>query len=207
MPPPRPQMKDMRSDPPFATNFGAGAAHSDHGRAVGGMDRRWRESKIEGISGGGPSFGPPPRSGPLRSAFIQNMGPDSVPRDAELSSFEGARRSIYTIDRPMGRWYDKTAVEARIERYQKIEALFDALDVDNSQDIPKREFVGALTKRHTIWGEFSKAEATALFDAIDQTKTGRITKAKFGHHVRETLPTRTFWPLARVSAPAMPTGR
>ena len=88
--------------------------------------------------------------------------------------------------RAQNAWWDSAPSSAQEERYRKIEALFDSLDHDDDYVIRKEEFVAALTVTEvgkSVWGLFSPEKAAALFDEIDVTKTGKVTKAKFGHHV------------------------
>jgi len=94
------QVNDYRADPPFASVFGSAIGHTDFG-VVGGMDRQWRESKVQGYKGGAPKLGPPPRGGRLRYAFIQPMGPNSVPRDAAMADVDGGRITKYAVERPI----------------------------------------------------------------------------------------------------------
>jgi len=94
------QVDDYKADPPFASTFGSAAGHTDFG-VVGGMDREWRESKVHGFKGGGTKLGPPPRGGRFRYAFIQPMGPNSVPRDAALADADGGRITKYAVFRPL----------------------------------------------------------------------------------------------------------
>lgn len=94
------QVGDITADPPLASVFGSGNCRTDYGR-VGGMDRGWRESKIQGYtSAGAPRIGPAGLAGPLRYAFIQNMGPNSVPRGTALADFDGGRPTQYKTRRP-----------------------------------------------------------------------------------------------------------
>ena len=95
------QVPDMLADPPLAFVFGPGKARTDYGK-IGGMDRDWRESKIQGHKSFAPKIGPAPVTGPLRYAFIQNMGPNSVPRDSICSDFDGGRQTTYKPRRPVG---------------------------------------------------------------------------------------------------------
>jgi len=94
------QVDDFKADPPFASTFGSASGHTDFG-VVGGMDRQWRESKVLGYKGGGTMLGPPPRGGRFRYAFVQPMGPNSVPRDAALADVDGGRITKYAVDRPL----------------------------------------------------------------------------------------------------------
>ena len=47
------------------------------------------------------------------------------------------------------------------------------------------EFVAAMTtvSGESVWGAFSQQAAEDLFREIDVTRTGKVTKAKFGHFV------------------------
>ena len=52
-------------------------------------------------SGTAPRIGPKPKtSGPLRYAFVQTMGPNSVPRGTSLADFDGGRVTQYQTRRP-----------------------------------------------------------------------------------------------------------
>lgn len=95
------QVADLRADPPLAFVFGPGRCRTDHG-SVGGMDRDWRESKVQGQRSFAPKMGPKPATGPLRYAFVQSMGPNSVPRDSVCADFDGGRPSTYKPRRPAG---------------------------------------------------------------------------------------------------------
>jgi len=81
--------------------------------------------------------------------------------------------------------WEVPARSADEERHRKIELIFKKLDADGSKVIKMDEFVAALTTRagDSIWGAFSADDARALFKQIDVTRTGKITKAKFGHFV------------------------
>ena len=94
------QVVDMRADPPLASIFGSGHCRTDYG-GIGGMDKRWRESKIQGYTGSAPRIGPAPVTGPMRYAFIQNMGPNSVPRGTAEADFDGGRATAYKPQRPV----------------------------------------------------------------------------------------------------------
>ncbi|KAL1495581.1 hypothetical protein AB1Y20_016942 [Prymnesium parvum] len=95
------QVQDYRADPPLASVLGSATGHSDFG-VLGGMDLQWRESKIQGYTGGAPRMGPPPKAGRLRYAFVQPMGPNSVPRDAAVADVDGGRITHYAVQRPHG---------------------------------------------------------------------------------------------------------
>jgi len=99
---PRRQVPDYRSDPPLANVFGSGTAHTDFG-VIGGMDRAWRESKINGGSYGGTKFGTPLATGTLRYAFVQKTGPNSVPHGVSKAEFDGGRTNYGTLDGSMAR--------------------------------------------------------------------------------------------------------
>lgn len=92
---------DMVADPPFASVFGPGNCRTDYG-GIGGLETKWRESKIQGYGGTAPKLGPAPVAGPLRYAFVQNMGPNSVPRGTALADFDGGRSTAYKPRRPTG---------------------------------------------------------------------------------------------------------
>ena len=95
---PRRQMADFSAEPPFATNFG-GECRDDFG-VVGGVDTRWVTSKVSGVTtSGAPRIGPKPKTSKLRYAFVQPMGPNSVPRDAGQADFDGGRATRYKFDR------------------------------------------------------------------------------------------------------------
>jgi len=101
-PPPRlpyRQTMDRQNDPPFASVFGSATSHTDFG-VLGGMDRSWKESKVKGYTGGAPKLGPAPSAGHLRYAFIQTMGPNSVPRDSATADVDGGRITQYAVERP-----------------------------------------------------------------------------------------------------------
>jgi len=97
---PRRQTADFRSDPPNATVFGSGHAHSEFGK-LGGLEGEWRESKVAGYKSTGPKMGP--STGPLRYAFVQPKGPNSVPKGASKANFDGDRRSYLPADGSMPR--------------------------------------------------------------------------------------------------------
>lgn len=97
---PRRQVSDFRSDPPLANVFGSGHSHNDHG-VIGGMDREWRESKVTGGSSGGTKFGK--STGPLRYAFIQKTGPNSIPHSVVKADFSGGRTDYSMPDGSMPR--------------------------------------------------------------------------------------------------------
>lgn len=91
---------DMMADPPLACNFGSGNCRTDYG-AVGGCDLDWRESKIQGYqSTAAPRIVKPTATGPLRYAFVQTMGTNSVPRGTACADFDGGRITQYKIRRP-----------------------------------------------------------------------------------------------------------
>mmetsp|Transcript_53161 Transcript_53161/g.119332 ORF Transcript_53161/g.119332 Transcript_53161/m.119332 type:complete len:307 (-) Transcript_53161:440-1360(-) len=103
-PPPRMPLRqtmDKQSDPPFASVFGSVVSHTDFG-VLGGMDTAWKESKVQGYQGGGITMGKPPQSGHLRYAFIQTMGPGSVPRDSIVADVDGGRITKFFVERPKG---------------------------------------------------------------------------------------------------------
>ena len=85
---PRRQVLDMRADPPCATVFGSSAAHTDFG-VVGGMDREWRESKVQGYTSSAPKMRKPSVGRPLRYAFIQPHGVNSLPKGVDKVHFDG----------------------------------------------------------------------------------------------------------------------
>jgi len=97
---PKRQVGDMRADPPLATVFGSTQAHEDFG-GIGGMDRGWRESKVQGHSTCGPNWGK--STGALRYAFIQKTGPNSIPNGVAKVDFAGGRISYATTDGSMPR--------------------------------------------------------------------------------------------------------
>ena len=98
-------LADSMADPPHANVFGPLKSHADFGtvKSLGGLNKQWRESKVAMLSHTtAPWFGPPPRStGKLRCAFVQHMGPNSVPRGAPHADMEGGRITHYAVDRPM----------------------------------------------------------------------------------------------------------
>ena len=63
---------------------------------------RLDRSQIQGYSSTAPKIGPAPVTGPLRYAFVQNMGPNSVPRGTALADFDGGRATAYKPRRPTG---------------------------------------------------------------------------------------------------------
>ena len=81
------QLADACADPPLANVFGS-LNSKDFLGTIGGIDREWRESKVVPSSGGGTAFGPPPKSGPLRAAYVQPMGPNSIPRSVPKTKVE-----------------------------------------------------------------------------------------------------------------------
>jgi len=94
------QLGDMAADPPVANVFGNLKSHEDFGYS-GGLNSGWRESKVHGNSSVGTRFGPPANKGKLRYAYIQSMGPNSVPRGAShVADVDGGRITKYTIERP-----------------------------------------------------------------------------------------------------------
>jgi len=102
-PTPLRQLGDVCADPPLANVFGGLSSKHDFG-LVGGIDRQWRESKVVTAHGStGTVFGPPPRSGPLRSVHVQPMGTNSIPRTVPqaVGHFTGGRITMYHVDRPM----------------------------------------------------------------------------------------------------------
>jgi hypothetical protein len=89
---PRRQVLDMRADPPLASTFGSLKPHTDYG-VIGGMDNKWRESKIYNGSGG-PKIGKPTlKTDGLRYAFIQKTGVNSIPVGTAKADFEGGRKT------------------------------------------------------------------------------------------------------------------
>ena len=81
------QLADACADPPLANVFGS--LNSKHFLgSIGGIDREWRESKVVPSSGGATAFGPPPKMGPLRAAYVQPMGPNSIPRSVPKTKVE-----------------------------------------------------------------------------------------------------------------------
>ena len=69
--------------------------------AVGGCDLQWRESKIQGYqSSAAPRIAKPSAGGPLRYAFVQTMGTNSVPRGTACADFDGGRITQYKVRRP-----------------------------------------------------------------------------------------------------------
>ena len=48
----------------------------------------------------GPSFGPPPKAGKLRYAYLQTMGTNAIPRSAPHADLEGGKITVYRVDRP-----------------------------------------------------------------------------------------------------------
>lgn len=96
-------LTDAVADPPLANVFGALKSRSDFGqKRLGGMNNSWRESKAGDCVSIGPRFGPPPPTdGKLRSAFIQPMGVNAVPRGAPHADFDGGRITKYALERPM----------------------------------------------------------------------------------------------------------
>ena len=57
-------------------------------------------SQVKGYTGGAPKLGPAPSAGHLRYAFIQTMGPNSVPRDSATADVDGGRITQYAVERP-----------------------------------------------------------------------------------------------------------
>jgi len=100
-PTPLRQLADVYADPPLANVFGSLTCNDAFGQ-IGGVDRKWRESKVAPRSTG-TVFGPPPRTGPLRVAHVQPIGANSIPRTVpqHKSDFDGGRITMYAIDRPM----------------------------------------------------------------------------------------------------------
>lgn len=66
----------------------------------------------------------------------------------------------------------------RDERMQKVRTMFEALDGDHDRVVTKDEFIVALQADGI---EVNKA--SALFKEMDETRTGRLTIAKFDHVV------------------------
>lgn len=68
---------------------------------MGGCDLQWRESKIQGYqSSAAPRIAKPSAGGPLRYAFVQTMGTNSVPRGTACADFDGGRITQYKVRRP-----------------------------------------------------------------------------------------------------------
>ena len=68
---------------------------------MGGCDLQWRESKIQGYqSSAAPRMAKPSAGGPLRYAFVQTMGTNSVPRGTACADFDGGRITQYKVRRP-----------------------------------------------------------------------------------------------------------
>lgn len=89
---PRRQVPDRMADPVLANVFGSGVARDDYGQ-TGGMDRQWQTSKVSGYhTSAAPKLGngKPPSSGPLRYAFIQKGGANSIPRGTSKAEFHGS---------------------------------------------------------------------------------------------------------------------
>ncbi|CAE8582591.1 unnamed protein product [Polarella glacialis] len=63
-------------------------------------------------------------------------------------------------------------------RMVKVRNMFEALGNDHSRDVTQEEFVAALATE-----EVDTKEAIALFREIDESRTGRLTMAKFDHYV------------------------
>ena len=62
---------------------------------------QWRESKISGYrTTAAPRIVKPTATGPLRYAFVQNMGTNSVPRGTACADFDGGRITQYKMRRP-----------------------------------------------------------------------------------------------------------
>ena len=70
---------------------------------------------MQGYTGGAPKMGPTPKSGRLRYAYIQPMGPNSIPRDAAISDVDGGRITHYTVQRPVSEWLSTNGAEIRME--------------------------------------------------------------------------------------------
>lgn len=71
------QADTLLNDPPFAAPFGSPGSRDSHG-ILGGTGLGWRENKVQDYGATAPAFGPPSSAGPLRSAFVQPQGPNSV---------------------------------------------------------------------------------------------------------------------------------
>ena len=74
-----------------------------------------RAHQVQGYMGGAPKMGPTPKSGRLRYAYIQPMGPNSIPRDAAISDVDGGRITHYRVERPIGHKLSNTGAEIRME--------------------------------------------------------------------------------------------
>ena len=79
------------------------------------MDRQWKESKVQGYTTfSAPKIGPAPIKGALRYAFIQPLGPGSVPRDATMSDVDGGRITRYAVSRPFAEMISYDGLESAL---------------------------------------------------------------------------------------------
>lgn len=67
---------------------------------------------------------------------------------------------------------------SRDTRMSKIRMMFDALDGNDDRVVPREEFVDFLIHDGT-----DPKDAAALFNELDEARTGRLTLAKFDHYV------------------------
>ena len=83
--------------------------------------------------------------------------------------------------------WDKGAANGTAELHAKIVELFKVNERKGKMEIERPEFVQVITKPHTtIWRPlgYSVEYADALFDTIDITGSGHISRAEFENHVR-----------------------
>lgn len=93
-------------------------------------------------------------------------------------------------------WWDETADDvhgkswalavASVEEERSIylHEAFKSIDGNDDKTFDKTEFVAAMTapEKLATFGEFSAEEAAALFDDMDNTKTGKMSLAKFDYY-------------------------
>ena len=117
----------------------------------------------------------------------QQDSASSIATDCEAAAIAGLERSALdgpgpnanTQDEDGVPWFKQTALTAAEERSHLIAQLFEAMDGNRDHAITKQEFVDALSAANPLWGEFSANDAERLFDAMDNTRTGMLTNAKF----------------------------
>eukprot|EP00440_Ansanella_granifera_P043421 gb/GFBE01047070.1/.p1 GENE.gb/GFBE01047070.1/~~gb/GFBE01047070.1/.p1 ORF type:complete len:274 (+),score=42.75 gb/GFBE01047070.1/:1-822(+) len=108
----------------------------------------------------------PPPAGPLKSFGGMVIG-GATPRSRGGATTGFSWRAA--ID---------SGLVTRDQRMSKIRQMFQALDNDSSRVVTREEFISDL-QTDGIDGK----EATALFNELDETHTGRLTLAKFDHYV------------------------
>lgn len=80
--------------------------------------------------------------------------------------------------------WDRGALSADEERRQIIDKLFQLNSYKGKPVIDREQFISEMTKSDkTVWAVLTEEKAGALFDTMDVTKTGFLTKEKFDYYM------------------------